>query len=341
MKNIKNILLILFLFYSGSALPLKNDRAPSGRTRLTQLHKEMEKLENKYETLKKRSEKLSPRFYSSASSCEGRLTTESGVPLSIADRTAQSTVYFTPFNGSTVSLYNGSNWTLYRFTEISLALSGLTSGANYDVFLYSNSGTPALELSTLWTNDTTRADALTTVAGVQLKSAATTRRYVGTIRTTGTTTTEDSAAKRLVWSYCGRQPRFLSVSESTNSWTYAVNSWRAVNASSANKVEYVAGMGDVLAQASGMVLITASSGQVNYYATGVGVDSSTANSAQLLGSAADASTKLQVWTKYLGYPGLGYHYLQWLERGATTSITVYGTAGDTTQYQSGMLAILR
>ena len=71
----------------------------------------------------------------------GRLTTESGVPVSTSDRTAQGTIYFTLYNGNQLGLYTGVVWTLVTFTQMSLALSGLTSGKNYDVFIDYTSGT--------------------------------------------------------------------------------------------------------------------------------------------------------------------------------------------------------
>jgi hypothetical protein len=138
-----------------------------------------------------------------------RLTTESGVPVSTSDRTAQSTIYLTPYVGNQIALYDGAAWQLRSTAEISLALSGLTSGKNYDVFAYYTGSAVALELSAAWTNDTTRADAITTQDGVWCKSGTLTRRLVGTIRTTGTTTTEDSATKRFVWNAYNRVPRTL------------------------------------------------------------------------------------------------------------------------------------
>jgi hypothetical protein len=72
------------------------------------------------------------------------------------------------------------------FSEVSASLSGLTPNTNYDVLGYNNSGTLALDL-VAWTNGTTRATALARQDGVLVKSGATTRRYLGTLRTTGTT----------------------------------------------------------------------------------------------------------------------------------------------------------
>lgn len=58
-----------------------------------------------------------------------------------------------------------------------------------------------MALSSAWTDDTTRTDALTTQDGVLVKSSDKSRRYLGTFRTTSATTTEDSAANRFLFDY--------------------------------------------------------------------------------------------------------------------------------------------
>src|SRR3990172_12032733 len=149
----------------------------------------------------------------------GRLTLTSGVPVTSADVTAATTVYYTPYGCNQISLYSGSAWSTISFSEVSCALGTLTSAKNYDAFIYNNAGTATCELSAAWTNDSTRADALTTQDGVNVKSGATTRRYVGTSRTTSTTTTEDSGGgtttqvggKRFVWNQDNRVGRWARV----------------------------------------------------------------------------------------------------------------------------------
>lgn len=84
----------------------------------------------------------------------GRLTTESGVPVSTSNRTAQGTIYWTPYNGNQIGIYDGTRWKLYTFTEKSLALTGLIpNGVVSNVFIYDNSGTLTLELGH-WQNAT-------------------------------------------------------------------------------------------------------------------------------------------------------------------------------------------
>jgi hypothetical protein len=151
---------------------------------------------------------------------QARLTTETGVAVSTSDRTSQSTLYLTPYNGNKVSVYDGTRWVIYALaSDKSLALSGLTSGKNYDVFLYYTGSTLALELSAAWSTDTARTDALTTQDGVIVKSGATSRRWVGTIRTTSTTTTADSLQRRFVWNKYNQVFRYLHIFD-TDDHTY-------------------------------------------------------------------------------------------------------------------------
>jgi hypothetical protein len=76
--------------------------------------------------------------------CQGRLTTETGVPVSGSDRTAQTSLRFTPYFGDRVGLFNGSRWSSYAFSELSLTVPA-TIHRPFDVFLYDNSGTLTLE----------------------------------------------------------------------------------------------------------------------------------------------------------------------------------------------------
>ncbi len=79
-----------------------------------------------------------------------RLTLATGVGFPDTNQTAQSTIYWTPYGGNAVALYNGSSWNEYIVTEKSLALSGLTPWRLYDIFVYDNAGTVTLE-SLGWT----------------------------------------------------------------------------------------------------------------------------------------------------------------------------------------------
>lgn len=227
-----------------------------------------------------------------------RLTTESGVPVSTSDRTSQGTLYLTPYKGNCISLYTGSVWETFFSAEVSLALSGLTSAKNYDVFAYNNSGTLALELSAAWTNDTTRADALDRQDGVWVKSGAGTHRWVGTIRTTGTTTTEDSERRRFVYNAENRVPRVNAVTYAT-SHGYNTNTTRQWNSVTTNQIEHVLG-----APQTAEVTVTGSMNGQGALAA-AGLDSTTAETVFTIAPVGNLAT-LSATTPYP--MTLGYHF---------------------------------
>ena len=259
--------------------------------------------------------------------CQGRLTLTSGTPVTTSDVTAATTIYFTPYKGNQIGLYSGATWNLFAFSEISLSLSGYTADKNYDIWVYDNSGTVTLD-STVWTNDTTRATALTTQDGVYVKSGATTRRYVGTIRITGTTgQTEDSVTKRFVWNHYNQEPRLLLKTVSTASWTYQTATYRQCNADTANQVDLVAGLSTQVWLEFGI----ATESRADTTATAsIGVDSTTASSAvvtrnQYLYSTLTNFERLHR-ASYIGYPAVGRHYYAMLEQAVAASgnCTWYG-----------------
>lgn len=298
--------------------------------------------------------RLNPSLTGSAvhvGTCNGRLTTESGVPVSTSDRTAQSTIYFTPYSGNQIALYDGVDWQLVTFPELSLALSSLTSDQNHDVFVDYNGGTPQLVLSAAWTNDTTRADALTLQDGVYVKSGATDHRYVGTIRTTSTTTTEDSGGgvttqvggRRFVWNLYNRVYRSLSVFDATDQWSYTNTTIRQANGAAGNKVEFVVGL-DISPIDVGVVgtvdvaLNTVGGGG----SVGVGVDSTTAFSGRR-GWAYNSLSGNHLYplvARHIYYSGIGYHYAAWLERGSASGICVFYGDGGGTVVSTGLTAEL-
>lgn len=266
----------------------------------------------------------------------GRLTLESGVPVSTTDQTAKGTLYYTPYVHDYVRLYNGTRPTLYTFTERSLSLT-LTSGKNYDVFLYDNSGTLTLELSAAWTNDTTRADALAWQAGVGwVKSGTATRLWLGTIRASGANTTEDSSAKRFVWNAYNRERRFMRVVDGTDSWTYASVTWRQSNNSAANQIEMVLGAEQ---QVTAIHTQYSTSGSTVSRYAGIGIDSASTPTAGVTFTSHGGSTAILLPSIARVNPSLsiGYHFLAALEAcGTATTCTFYGDAGAPTIIQSGI-----
>jgi hypothetical protein len=252
--------------------------------------------------------------------CGGRLTLTSGTAVTTSDVTAAGTLYFTPFNGGRVALYDG-RWMYREFAEISLSLT-LTDATNYDAFVYDNAGTLALELSDAWTNATTRDDALTTQNGVYVKSGATTRRYVGTIRASAANQTEDSVSKRFVWNNYNRRPRQLVRAETGANWTYNSTTFRQANASSANAVYAVQGLAEDVVRLESFNNGTSPGGTTGV--VGIGIDSTTVNSASTYSgvSVVVANSESRCCAIYNAVPSLGYHAYNWLEANGVGAGTV-------------------
>lgn len=271
--------------------------------------------------------------------CQGRLTTESGVPISSADRTAQSTLFFTPFNGNLISLYDGFSWKTIEFPETPFALSGLTDAKLYDVWGRVNAGVLTLDLSAAWTSDTVRSQAYALQDGILVKSGDTTRRLLGTIRTTGATTTEDSVTKRFVSNAYNRVWRSLYRSETTSAWTYSTaGGFRQARASAANQVEAVFGIyGASIRLVVACIVQNAAFNGAGIAA--VGYDSTTVpDQANLSGGggyvgAINAITEARC--DYRRNPDVGYHKFVWLEKSLTGTSTFYGT--DASSNVSGMV----
>lgn len=264
---------------------------------------------------------------------DGRLTLTSGVPINSADVTGATTIYFTPYTGNSISLYDGSVWTLCRFAEISIALGTLTSGLPYDLFAYHTNGTVAFDAPLAWTNGTTRNVGLVRQDGVLCKSGNTTRRYIGTFYTTATTTTEDSKAKRFLWNMYHRARRHLERVETVVDWIQNTNGALAqANSNSANKVEVVIGVDEAFVELMVNTLATnPSSGSAGDSSITIGLDSTTVRWARARTAWMQSGGPFTAQggeALGAGYPGIGYHYFAWLVATTNTvNVTFYGTTG--------------
>lgn len=270
----------------------------------------------------------------------GRLTLESGVPISTSNQTAKSTLYYTPYLHDWVRLYDGTRPKLYQFTECSLSLT-MTSGKNYDVFLYDNSGTLTMELSAAWTNDTTRADSLAWQAGFGwVKSGDATRLHLGTIRASDTNQTElvfggnDTAARCFLWNRYNRKLAAFSWRDTTDSWTYTTATWRQKRASANNQFSFVCGESGqaLLADASALSAQNTRNGR----AAAFGYDTTTAFDSSGWPAYALLADDVQMLYGLKKTVGLGYHYIAEMEYAiASGTCTWYGDGASGTWFHAG------
>lgn len=276
---------------------------------------------------------------------EGRLTLESGVPVSTTDQSAKTSVYYTPYSGNRIALYDGSStWNVRTFTEITISLAGLTASKPYDIFAYDNAGTVTIE-TLVWTSGTARATALVLQNGVLVKSGATTRRYLGTVYINASGgQTDDTLTKRYVFNYYNRVLRAMRRQETTDSWTYTIATTRQANASSLNQLEIMNGFPED--QIS--VTLMAGANQTNAgvaLAVFIGEDSTTTGSSEsnrvpLQNGAVPQFVPIMAFLTKT--PAVGYHYYAWLEYSqATGTTTWYGDAAGSIFWQTGITAFWR
>lgn len=266
----------------------------------------------------------------------GRLTLTSGEPGGYTDVTAGTTVYYTPYTHAIIALPRGAGLQRLVFSEVSVSVPA-TTNTPFDVFGYYNSGSLALE-TVNWTNTTTRATALARHSryGFWVKSGDESRRYLGTGCTTGTSgKVANTKAYRGLWNMYNRLPRPLGVVDTTNNWTYTTDTYRQANANTANRVEVVCGLAEVNVNVAVGVVATNSTGGV-VPVVGIGVDTTSANNASVYLVGGEIAVLIALYAYYRGFPGAGYHALNWVERSpASGTTTWYGDNGGV-YYQSGM-----
>jgi hypothetical protein len=261
---------------------------------------------------------------------DGRLTIYTGDPIgSEVGNTFGSTLYFTPFNGNRISLYDTTNsrWQIHTFSEISISLAtGYAANTMYDVFIFDNAGTKTLEL-TAWTTQggyaspTATASARSTGSvlalqdGVYVKSGSPNKRYLGTVRTNATAGfISDGPTQRFLWNMYNRVYKEMDVSDSTAS-TYATVTTRIYRNVSTNIVEFIIGLDRYATVNIKIGTVTFASPNPGAVPVGIGLDvtnsfNTTAvftntGTAALRGSASD----------HLTSTGAGYHYLAMIQTG--------------------------
>ena len=270
---------------------------------------------------------------------QARLTLVTAVPVTVSDATAATTLYYTPYQGNLISLYDGTRWNLFNLTEISIAIPATTSQM-YDVFVYDNAGTPTLEL-VAWTNDTTRATTVAYLQGVIVKTGDNTRKYIGSIRTTTVSgQCEDSQSKRYCYNNYNRVRRPMRVTETTDNWTYSTGAYRQANANAANQLDFIQGTQEDSVQAFCIGDVVSSSGNVPVI-VGIGLNSTTAIASSCTNSVFYVSTNYVCpYASFTDFPQNGRQTLTWLEYGGGSATQTWlGDNGSTTNL-SGITGII-
>lgn len=260
--------------------------------------------------------------------CNARLTFQQGAAFPTIDLTGANAValFLQPVRGARIALFDtvSSKWNIYTFTQATTVAVPNVANQLYDVFACLTAGAVALEV-VAWTSDTARNVGLNTQDGVLVKATDGSRRYMGSFRTTAVAgQSEDSIAKRYLWNYYNRALRKMRVNDPAATWNYTTATWRQANANTANQLDFVIGIQESVVTAR--VRAGAVNTGANQAAVGIGLDSTTASSADMspltvVGAITGPIPPLIA--EYSGFTGIGRHFLAWLEISVAAGTTTW------------------
>lgn len=263
-------------------------------------------------------------------------------------------IYLTRHKGDSVDvLHSTYGWTRLRIPNRGIMLditddAAFTANDNFDAYITEDGNLEEL----VWTNDTLRAtdiDKSDNNDGVYLQSGDQTRRYLGTFRTTATAgqvfdiggNIDGEGGQRFVWNY-HNQVDYKDLSyDSTDTWVVNNAVYAALNGGNANwKAEFVIGVQEYPMES---VLRLLGSGNTRLYTATIALDGIVFDNTQATTGLATGSAAFideNIGAIFSAYTGIGYHYLQAIERNnAGGNSTIWGDNGDAARYQSGMITI--
>lgn len=306
---------------------------------------------------------------------QGRITLTSATPVTTADVTGATSVYYAPDQGRYCPVYNGTSSSMRDFTASStdqvgqtLALDGDSghtgyhqSGKNFFLFLADVSGTLYWGTGPAWSTDTSVGTGAGTselewFEGRWVNKVSMTLRHgsasgntvtvparqgtcVGGFRATANGQATDSLAKRLVSNIYNRDCRQLLRNDTTDSWTWSTASYHQVNASAANQVEVFCALSTMAGFLHHKTIPLNSTATMRIVYAGIGINSTTVQSATVAAFSRIGDSTVVTGSPeadYTGFFPLGYTVFQMLEKGAGTDTQTWFGDGGGTDFRSGM-----
>jgi len=288
---------------------------------------------------------------------QGRLTLTSNTPVMSADVTGASSVYYAPYQGNIVPIYDGANMDSYTFGQLTMALntSNQTNGNIYDLFIFLNSSVVTIGAGPAWSSSTSRgtgtgttqlqqtdglwvnANTITLTNGSNTYSSIPVGQatYVGSVYMTANGQTgmqfkpagasggaSPSPTLGLYNAY-NRVRTFSSSSDTTSEWNYATATWRAANNSNNNRISFVDGLQQSPIDTSYTCAAETSSESIGAL-IGVCLNSTSATpvNAPFTANTAEA---VQLKSQENFDPQLGFNYIQAMEYSSGSTSYFYGS----------------
>lgn len=303
---------------------------------------------------------------------QGRLCLATGAAVPTAALLAKTVVFYTPYKGNVVPIYNGSAWLNRLFAELSNDLTASATGkagpaaattnSNYDLFVWDNAGTLALTRGPAWTSGTARGSGAGTTQlsyqnGILVNTVAITNgpgaglgTYVGTFTTDGSSQTNfqpgaaasgGTAAIIGYWNCYNRMICIPSVLDGAADYTYTSATIRAWGNSNGNRITCIRGLNEDMVEIRLACGVTTVSAAANAYAAiHVLLDSTTtvtpppASRDGVVFTRSIAAIEGTALAYYVGLPGLGLHYFQAGQEGdGANANTFRGSLSGNFQYE--------
>ena len=294
---------------------------------------------------------------------QGRLTLQTLTPVMTTTQSAKTTIYYTPYQGNLVPIYNGTTFSMVAFSELSVLTtdtlkSPAAIGANKvnDWFVWNDAGTLRIGHGPDWTSDTARSagTALVRVNGLWLNNASITNgpaaqrgTYVGTTRSNAssqldwifaTISNPPTPSAFNLWNAYNRCRVTALVGTTSTDWTYGSSTPRESNDHTGTfRHNFVIGLAEDGFMATNIQMAARQSGGDAPY-VGLGYDTNTAftsgpNGTMSLGGAVSANSITAI---YQTIPAIGYHFICAMEAaGPSVPPSFYGGAGPG-NYQTGL-----
>lgn len=282
---------------------------------------------------------------------QGRLTLQPLTPV-MAGSVTNTIIYYTPYIGNLLPIYNGTSMAMTTFTELSVATTDTTKspaaiGASKcnDWFVWNDAGTIRLSHGPDWTNDTARSagTALVRVNGIWLNNAAITNGPAAQ-RGTYVGTTRSNALSTLDWIFGGTASGGLAgnlaVWNCYNRVEVASTTIDSVASIIVNLAAQVVGNGDQCSFICGLAedaffadsVVNGAAGAGGAFMAGIGVDATVFSG--IGGRTGNSSFSIPM-TSAAYLTAIGYHFFRITVGAATVNGTVFG-AGTAAEFATGI-----
>jgi hypothetical protein len=281
---------------------------------------------------------------------QGRLTLTSNTPVMTSDAAGAATIYYTPYLGTIVPLYNGTLFLPSTFAQTSVALDATNIVATkvYDLFLFLNGGAVQLGYGPAWSTIVARGTGAGTTqigltAGLWTNSNSITLRwdsshtatvpagqalYVGSFYATanGQTTMNLNPAAAIrtapavmgLYNAYNRLRTTCTEADSSASWTYATGTFRAANGNNNNSIQFIDGLAQSFLSAKYISTFQSSGSATGYVSIGYDTTSSTTGRGQSTYFQSNSTAALAGASVLETTPNLGLHQLYAIELAAPT-----------------------